>query len=88
MRFDKGIISAYFVTDPRADGSSLEDPYILVAKQRISAVKDLLHVLEKVMQTGKPVFIIAEDVEGGCSSCTAAFRARSGHQPPRSTADY
>jgi chaperonin GroEL len=88
MRFDKGIISAYFVTDPEGMEAVLEDPYILVANQKISAVKDLLLVLEKVMQTGKPVVIIAEDVEGRCSSCAAAFRARSGHQPPRSTADY
>src|SRR6266545_3463614 len=64
MRFDKGIISAYFVTDPERMEAVLEDPYILVANQKISAVKDLLPVLEKVMQTGKAVVIIAEDVEG------------------------
>src|SRR6266702_6426484 len=64
MRFDKGIISAYFVTDPERMEAVLEDPYIMVANQKISAVKDLLPVLEKVMQTGKPVVIIAEDVEG------------------------
>src|SRR6266508_1640112 len=64
MRFDKGIISAYFVTDPERMEAVLEDPYILVANQKISAVKDLLPVLEKVMQTGKPVVLIAEDVEG------------------------
>jgi chaperonin GroEL len=65
MRFDKGIISGYFVTDPDRMEAVLEDPYILVANQKISAVKDLLPVLEKVMQTGKPVVIIAEDVEEG-----------------------
>src|SRR6266540_2585910 len=64
MRFDKGIISDYFVTDPERMEAVLEDPYILVANQKISAVKDLLPVLEKVMQTGKPVVLIAEDVEG------------------------
>jgi chaperonin GroEL len=64
MRFDKGLISAYFVTDPERMEAVLEDPYILIANQKISAVKDLLPVLEKVMQTGKPVVIIAEDVEG------------------------
>src|SRR6266496_3056881 len=64
MRFDKGLISAYFVTDPERMEAVLEDPYILVANQKISAVKDLLPVLEKVMQTGKPLVLIAEDVEG------------------------
>src|ERR687887_300695 len=64
MRFDKGTISAYFVTDPDRMEAVLEDPYILVANQKISAVKDLLPGPEKVMQTGKPVVIIAEDVEG------------------------
>ena len=64
MRFDKGIISAYFVTDPDRMEAVMEDPYILIANQKISAVKDLLPVLEKVMQTGKPVVIVAEDVEG------------------------
>ncbi len=64
MRFDKGLISAYFVTDSERMEAVLDDPYILVANQKISAVKDLLPVLEKVMQTGKSVVIIAEDVEG------------------------
>jgi chaperonin GroEL len=64
MRFDKGIISAYFVTDPERMEAVLDDPYILISNQKISAVKDLLPVLEKVMQTGKPVVIVAEDVEG------------------------
>src|SRR6266700_798545 len=58
MRFDKGLISAYFVTDPERMEAVLEDPYILIANQKISAVKDLLPVLEKVMQTGKPLVII------------------------------
>ena len=64
MRFDKGYISAYFVTDPERMEAVLEDPYILIANSKISAVKDLLPLLEKVMQSGKPLVIIAEDVEG------------------------
>jgi chaperonin GroEL len=64
MRFDKGYISPYFVTDPERMEAVLDDPYILVVNQKISAVKDLLPLLEKVMQSGKPLAIIAEDVEG------------------------
>jgi chaperonin GroEL len=64
MRFDKGYISPYFVTDPERMEAVLEEPYILLANQKISSVKDLLPVLEKVMQTGKPLAVIAEDVEG------------------------
>ncbi len=64
MRFDKGYISGYFVTDPERMESNLEEPYILIANQKISAVKDLLPALEKVMQTGKSLLVIAEDVEG------------------------
>jgi chaperonin GroEL len=64
MRFDKGYISPYFVTDPERMEAVLEDPYLLIVNSKISAVKDLLPVLEKVMQAGKPLAIIAEDVEG------------------------
>jgi chaperonin GroEL len=64
MRFDKGYISAYFITDPERMETVLEEPYILNANSKISAVKDLLPVLEKVMQTGKPLLVLAEDVEG------------------------
>jgi chaperonin GroEL len=64
MRFDKGYISPYFVTDPERMESSLEDAYVLLVGSKISAVRDLLPVLEKIMQTGKPLVIIAEDVEG------------------------
>ncbi len=64
MRFDKGYISPYFVTDPDRMEAALEDPYILLVGSKISAVRDLLPVLEKVMQTGKPLMIVAEDVEG------------------------
>src|SRR5829696_7804916 len=64
MRFDKGHLSAYFVTDPERMETVLDDPYILVVNSKISSVKDLLPLLEKVMQSGKPLAIIAEDVEG------------------------
>jgi chaperonin GroEL len=64
MRFDKGYISPYFVTDPERMETVLDDPYILLCASKISAVKDLLPVLEKVMQSSKPLMIIAEDVEG------------------------
>ena len=64
MRFDKGYISPYFVTDPERMEVVLEDPYLLIVNSKISSVKDLVQVLEKVMQTGKPLAIIAEDVEG------------------------
>jgi chaperonin GroEL len=64
MRFDKGYISPYFVTDPERMETVLDEPYVLVLNSKISAVKDLLPLLEKVMQSGKPLAIIAEDVEG------------------------
>ena len=64
MRFDKGYISQYFMTDPERMETVLEDAYVLIANQKISNVKDMLPVLEKVMQSGKPLLIIAEDVEG------------------------
>jgi chaperonin GroEL len=64
MRFDKGYIAPYFVTDPERMEASLEDAYILLVGSKITAVRDLLPVLEKVMQGGKPLLIIAEDVEG------------------------
>ncbi|HWB67394.1 MAG TPA: chaperonin GroEL [Mycobacteriales bacterium] len=64
MRFDKGYISPYFVSDPERMEAVLDEPYLLFVNSKISAVKDLLPVLEKVMQGGKPLAIIAEDVEG------------------------
>ena len=64
MRFDKGYISHYFVTDAERMEVVLEDPYLLIVNSKITAVKDLLPILEKVMQSGKPLAIIAEDVEG------------------------
>jgi chaperonin GroEL len=64
MRFDKGYISPYFVTDTERMEVVLEDPYVLIVNSKISAVKDMLPILEKVMQSGKPLAIISEDVEG------------------------
>ncbi|WP_456844290.1 chaperonin GroEL [Cellulomonas sp. P5_C6] len=64
MRFDKGFLSAYFVTDPERQEAVLEDAYVLLVESKISNVKDLLPLLEKVIQAGKPLFIVAEDVEG------------------------
>ena len=64
MRFDKGYISPYFVTDPERMEVSLEDPYILIVSSKISSVRDMLPVLEKVMQGGRPLPILAEDVDG------------------------
>jgi len=64
MRFDKGYVSAYFMTDPERMEAVFDEPYILIANSKISSVKDLLPLLEKVMQGGKPLVIIAEDVEG------------------------
>src|SRR5579884_3220788 len=64
MRFDKGYISPYFVTDPERMEAVLDDAYVLLVSSKISAVKDLLPVLEKVMQSGRPLAVIAEDVEG------------------------
>jgi chaperonin GroEL len=64
MQFDKGFLSPYFVSDPERQEAILEDPYILITSGKISAVHDLIPILEKVMQGGKPLLIIAEDVEG------------------------
>ncbi|HET7599369.1 MAG TPA: chaperonin GroEL [Gemmatimonadales bacterium] len=64
MQFDRGYLSPYFVTDPEKMEAALEDPYILIHDKKISAMKELLPILEKVAQTGKPLLLIAEDVEG------------------------
>ena len=64
MQFDKGYLSPYMITDPERMEAVLDDPYILVANQKIGAVKDLLPVLEQVIQSGRPLLIVAEDVEG------------------------
>src|SRR3954466_12770978 len=76
MRFDKGHLSAYFVTDPERMETVLDDPYILVVNSKISSVKDLLPLLEKVMQGGKPLAIIAEDVEGEALATLVANKIR------------
>jgi chaperonin GroEL len=64
MQFDKGYLSPYMITDPERMEAELEDPYVLIANQKIGAVKDLLPVLEQVIQAGRPLLIVAEDVEG------------------------
>ena len=76
MRFDKGYISAYFMTDPERMEAELEDPYILLTNQKISQVKDLLPLLEKVMQSGKPLVIIAEDIDGEALSTLVVNKIR------------
>jgi chaperonin GroEL len=64
MRFDKGYLSAYFVTDPERQEAVFEDPYILIVNSKVSNIKDLLPIVDKVIQTGKQLLIIAEDVDG------------------------
>jgi chaperonin GroEL len=76
MRFDKGYISGYFVTDPERQEAVLEDPYILLVGSKISTVKDLLPLLEKVIQAGKPLLIVAEDVEGEALSTLVVNKIR------------
>jgi chaperonin GroEL len=76
MRFDKGYISAYFVTDTDRMETVMEDPYILIANSKIANIKDLVPILEKVMQTGKPLVIIAEDVEGEALSTLVVNKTR------------
>ena len=64
MRFDKGFLSAYFVTDPDRQEAVFEDPYILIVNSKVSSIKDLLPIVDKVIQSGKQLLIIAEDVDG------------------------
>ena len=80
MQFDKGYISPYFITDADRQEVALEDPYILVANQKITAVHDLLPVLEKVMQAGKALVVIAEDVEGEALATLVVNRLRGTFQ--------
>jgi chaperonin GroEL len=80
MQFDKGYISPYFVTDQDRMEVVFEDPYILIAQQKISTVQDLLPVLEKVMQTGKPLVIISEDVEGQALAAIVVNKIRGTFQ--------
>ncbi|MDO5076854.1 chaperonin GroEL [Corynebacterium sp.] len=76
MRFDKGYISGYFATDMERQEAVLEDPYVLLVSSKISNIKELLPLLEKVMQTGKPLLIIAEDVEGEALSTLVVNKIR------------
>ncbi|MBE7324914.1 chaperonin GroEL [Nocardioides sp. Y6] len=76
MQFDKGYISAYFVSDPERMEAVLDDPYVLLVQGKVSAVSDLVPLLEKVMQTGKPLFILAEDVEGEALSTLVVNKIR------------
>ena len=76
MQFDKGYLSPYFVTDAERMEAVLEDPWVLIHQGKISAVADLLPLLEKVLQTGKPLFIVAEDVEGEALSTIVVNKIR------------
>jgi chaperonin GroEL len=76
MQFDKGYISPYFVTDPERMEAVLEDAYILIHQNKISAISDLLPLLEKVLQAGKPLFIVAEDIEGEALSTLVVNKIR------------
>jgi chaperonin GroEL len=76
MQFDKGYLSPYFVTDPESMEAVLDDPYILLTQGKISAISELLPVLEKVIQSGKPLFILAEDVEGEALSTLVVNKIR------------
>jgi chaperonin GroEL len=76
MRFDKGYISPYFVTDPERMEAVLDDAYVLLVSSKVSAVRDLVPVLEKVMQGGKPLVIVAEDVEGEALSTLVVNKIR------------
>jgi chaperonin GroEL len=76
MQFDKGYISPYFVTDPERMEAILDDPYVLVVQTKISSIQELLPLLEKISQTGKPLFIVAEDVDGEALSTLVVNKIR------------
>ncbi len=76
MQFDKGYLSPYFVTDPERQEAVLEDAYVLVVNSKISSIHDLLPILEKVMQSGKQLLVIAEDVEGEALATLVVNRVR------------
>lgn len=80
MRFDKGHLSGYFVTDPDRQEAVLDDPYILIVNSKISSVKDLVPVLEKVMQSGRPLAILAEDVDGEALATLVVNKMRGSFQ--------
>src|SRR5690606_36962087 len=81
MRFDKGFLSAYFVTDPERQEAVLEDAYVLLVESKISNVKDMLPLLEKVIQAGKPLLVIAEDVEGEALATLFVTKSRGTFKP-------
>src|SRR2546429_2289340 len=83
MQFDKGYLSPYMVTDPERMEAVLDDPFILVANQKIGAVKDLLPVLEQVIQSGQPLLIVAEDVEGESLATIVVNKLRGTFQAAR-----
>src|SRR5919108_26898 len=74
MQFDKGYLSPYMITDAERMEAVLDDPYVLIANQKIGAVKDLLPVLEQVIQAGRPLLIVAEDVEGESEGIKARIK--------------
>ena len=76
MQFDKGYLSPYFVTDAERQEAILEDPYLLIVNSKVSSVHDLVPVLERVMQSGKPLLIIAEDVDGEALATLVVNRIR------------
>jgi chaperonin GroEL len=78
MQFDRGYISSYFVTDPNKMRAELDDPYILIHEKKLSSLNELLPVLEAVVQTGKPLLIVAEDVEGEALATLVVNRLRGG----------
>ena len=78
MQFDKGYISPYFITDPDRQEAVLEEPYLLLVNKKVSSVQELVPVLEKVMQGGKPLMIIAEDVEGEALATLVVNKLRGG----------
>ena len=84
MQFDRGYLSPYFVTDPQSMEAVLEDALVLVHEKKISAIKDLIPILEKVAQTGKPLLVIAEDIEGCLLYTSPSPRDRTRSRMPSS----
>src|SRR6266511_265541 len=80
MQFDKGYLSPYMITDAERMEAVLDDPYILVANQKIGAIKDILPLLEQVIQAGKPLLVVAEDVEGESLATIVVNKLRSTFQ--------
>ena len=78
MQFDRGYLSPYFVTDAEKMRAVLEDPYILLHEKKLSNLQDMLPILEKVVQSGRPLLIIAEDIEGEALATLVVNRLRGG----------